>query len=257
MLKKLLSKIFRFNQQMQTKIEWQQTDEPILFSWTARGRVGNKREILLGKLGFAGIILLFGIFPTTLLLIAAKDQLDIIGIMCIGGIMAGPIIFMSYFYTVGGEFYTYRITKESIELASWNEGLPKFKEIMQIFLCVVFLFLVFIFITDPAILLISLGGMVGVGLIAGATLFSKSYLETHLKYKHLFTYLNTVEELKIDNSRKLILLVAKSFNRRKQRSKLFNLFCTEENFNQLVQLVTEKATINHIEVVYGRAYEPD
>lgn len=187
----------------------------------------------------------------------SKTWFGVIITICSAGFLAWPIIFMMYFFTIAGKCYTYRITKETVELASWKDEMPKAKEIILLFLCIISPFIFIVFIIEPSALLVGLGGMAGVGILAGATFFSKGYIESHLDYGHFFTHLDTIEKLKIDKSRKLILLVAKNFNHKKQQSRIFNLFCTEENFNQLVQLVAEKATINHIEVVYGQAYAPN
>ena len=78
---------------------------------------------------------------------------------------------------------------------------------MQIFLCIIFLFLVFVFITDPAILFVSLGGMVGVGIVAGGTVYSKGYLETHLEYRHIITRWDSLLKIEIDNRGKPIILI--------------------------------------------------
>ena len=164
---------------------------------------------------------------------------------------------MSYFFTVGGEFYTYKITKESIELVTWNEAIPKFKEIMQLFLCIISVFIVFIFITDPSILLISLGGIAGVGVIAGVALFSKSYLETHLKYKHLITRWDSLLKIKIDNrGNPIILIWGKDFYHKKQQIYLFNLFCTPEIFDKIVKLIQEQVKEENVEkgIHYGETW---
>lgn len=242
MLKKLLSKIFNFNQQMQDKIEWQKTNEPILLSWTGRGIEGNKKDLLLRKMAFITVILFLGILPIILALVKSKTGLDIVIAICGMGIVGWPIIFMMYFFTIAGKFYTYRITKETVELASWKDGMPKAKEVIQLFLWIISPFIFIVFITEPSALLVSLGGMTGVGILAGVTFFSKGYIESHLDCQHMITRWDSLLKIEIDNRGKPIILVwGKDFYDKKQRVDLFNLFCTPEIVKLIQQQVKEEA----------------
>ncbi|UYZ82701.1 hypothetical protein MTZ49_08730 [Entomomonas sp. E2T0] len=248
MLKKLLSKIFNFNQQIQTKIEWQQTNEPILLSWTNRGIIGNKKDIFWKKITFYGFFLCLIIFTSILLLTASKTMMDSLISLLIMLVFYIPFVTLGYFGIFEFKFYTYRITEKELELVCWKEDLLFGKQLAQGLLIIITPFLVIVFITEPTALLVSLGGMAGVGILAGATLFSKGYIESHLNYQHMITRWDSLLKIEIDNRGKPIILVwGKDFYDKKQRVDLFNLFCNPEIFDEIVKLIQQQVNEEELE----------
>ena len=178
----------------------------------------------------------------------SKTWFGVVITICSAGFLAWPIIFMMYFFTIAGKCYTYRITKKTVELASWKDEMPKAKEIILLFLCIISPFIFIVFIIEPSALLVGLGGMAGVGILAGATFFSKGYIESHLDYQHMITQWDSLLKIEIDNRGKPIILVwGKDFYDKKQRVDLFNLFCTPEIFAEIVKLIQQQVKEEELE----------
>ena len=166
-----------------------------------------------------------------------------------------PIVIVTYLVSNQLKCYDYKITNTMIELVSWQEamifGLYFCKILLWVLVAVCLIFLVI----EPSVLLVGFGGIMAVGASAGTKLFSKDYIQTHLKYEHIVTHWDTVEKIKIDTSRHLILIFGIDGKNKKRKINLINLFCTKQNFNQIEQLVKFYTQNNQdLELIYGEAY---
>lgn len=132
--------------------------------------------------------------------------------ICVGIIFfVTPPITIAYFGMFEIKFYSYRITKDKIELASWKEDLLFGKQLAKGFICIIIPFLVIVFITEPSALLVSLSGM------AGVTLFSKGYVARHLDYQHLLTHWDKVKKIEIVEPTNIIYIWGTTFYHTKHR----------------------------------------
>lgn len=122
-----------------------------------------------------------------------------------------PPITIAYFGMFEIKFYSYRITKDKIELASWKEDLLFGKQLAKGFICIIIPFLVIVFITEPSALLVSLSGM------AGVTLFSKGYVARHLDYQHLLTHWDKVKKIELVEPTNIIYIWGTTFYHTKHR----------------------------------------
>lgn len=132
-----------------------------------------------------------------------------------------PPITITYFGMFEIKFYSYRIIKDKIELASCKEDLLFGKQLAKGFICIIIPFLVIVFITEPSALLVSLSGMAGVGILAGVTLFSKGYAARHLDYQHLLTHWDKVTKIEIVEPTNIIYIWGTTFYHTKHNTGLF------------------------------------
>lgn len=149
------------------------------------------------------------------------------------------------------KFYSYRITKEKIELASWKEDLLFGKQLAKGFICIIIPFLVIVFITEPSALLVSLSGMAGVGILAGVTLFSKGYVARHLDYQHLLTHWDKVTKIEIVEPMNIIYIWGINFYHKKQNTDLFYLFYNKHNKDDLIAFIKQQAKHNNLSIIYS------
>lgn len=132
--------------------------------------------------------------------------------ICVGIIFfVTPPITIAYFGMFEIKFYSYRITKDKIELTSWKEDLLFGKQLAKGFICIIIPFLVIVFITEPSALLVSLSGM------AGVTLFSKGYVARHLDYQHLLTHWDKVKKIELVEPTNIIYIWGTTFYHTKHR----------------------------------------
>ncbi len=250
MLKKLLN-LFNYNQQLIEKTDWEVTNESGILQWSKRGIANGGKDLKFRKYfcySLFGIFLLFILFMFFTVFKFSNSLLFQIT-LCVGIVFfVMPLIMIAYFGMFEVKFYSYRITKEKIELVSWKEDLLFGKQVSKGLLWIVSPFLFIVFITEPTALLVSLGGMAGVGILAGATLFSKGYIESHLNYQHMITQWDSLLKIEIDNRGKPIILVwGKDFYDKKHDINLFNLFCTQEIFDEIVKLIQQQVKEEELE----------
>ncbi|AWM80600.1 hypothetical protein DKL61_09690 [Gammaproteobacteria bacterium ESL0073] len=161
-----------------------------------------------------------------------------------------------YLGILGGDVFTYRLTDTHAELAKWNDYIPFAKKLFQIPLCIIAVAIVFMMVTKPeSILGIGLGGMVGVGLLAGATLYSSDYEKNNLNYQYFFTdWSLMVQHVEIDKERRVVIFWAADLNTKKQYITPFCLFCTKDNFEQISEFVINKAQAKQLEIKYKTVF---
>ncbi|UYZ82703.1 hypothetical protein MTZ49_08740 [Entomomonas sp. E2T0] len=250
MIRKLFN-LFNYNQQLIEKTEWEVTNESVVLQWSKRGLVDNKKDLLLKKVfGYttSGLFVLMGIFFSKDIF-SYNESLLIKILMLI--ILWGIIFFFStslYLAFLGGKIYYYRITIKNIELASWVDGILFIKFFSLVFLWLVGILLVIVCIVNPTLIPVNFGGIVGVGILAGATLFSKGYIASHLDYKHLLTSWDKVTKIEIVEPMNIIYIWGTNFYHKKQNT---DLFYNKHNKDDLIAFIKQQAEHNNLSIIYS------
>ncbi len=155
-----------------------------------------------------------------------------------------------YLGILGGDVFTYRLTDTHAELAKWNDYIPFAKKLFQIPLCIIAVAIVFMMVTKPeSILGIGLGGMVGVGLSAGATLYSSDYEKNNLNYQYFFTdWSLMVQHVEIDKERRVVIFWAADLNTKNNTLPLFAFSAPKTTLNKSANLSSTKPKPNNLKL---------
>ncbi|AWM80333.1 hypothetical protein DKL61_08160 [Gammaproteobacteria bacterium ESL0073] len=248
-----MAKFYKYNDQMDAQVGWHITD-PNRIAWRKRGLQDGGKDLAFRKFMF--YFFLGGLLLTYFFMAIFLN--DIIPITCASVVMIG--LFGSLFYVgiLGGDVFTYRLTDTHAELAKWNDNIPLAKKIIQIPLWILGVAIVFMVATKPEIIFgVGLGGMVGVGLLAGATVYSSDYEKDNVKYRHFFTdWSLMVQHVEIDKERRTVVFWATDLNTKTKKPFFapFCLFCTKDNFEQISEFVINKGKAKQLEVKYKAVF---
>ncbi|AWM80332.1 hypothetical protein DKL61_08155 [Gammaproteobacteria bacterium ESL0073] len=246
-----MAKFYKYNDQMDAQVGWHITD-PDRIAWRKRGLQDAGKDLIFRKFVFysvlTGLSLLY-----FMMLLSAKD---ILSITCAAVIMISFFSTLTYFGMLGGDVFTYRLTDTNVEEASWNDYIPFAKKLFQIPLCIIAIMIVFMVVTKPEIIFgVGLGGMVGVGLLAGATVYSSDYEKNNLNYRYVSTDWSLMaHHVEIDKERRVVIFWAADLNTKKQYITPFCLFCTKDNFEQISKFVINKAQAKQLEIKYKTVF---
>ncbi|AWM80599.1 hypothetical protein DKL61_09685 [Gammaproteobacteria bacterium ESL0073] len=247
-----MAKFYKHNDQMDAQVGWRIAD-PNRIAWRKKGLQCAGKSLVQRKFMFfmmtAPIILL-------LFILGVMIPRDIVPIICVGVIMLPFFFYLIYLGMLGGDVFTYRLTDTSVEEASWNDYIPFAKKLFQVPLCIIAIAIVFMVATKPEIIFgVGLGGMVGVGLLAGATLYSSDYEKDNLNYRYVSTDWSLMaHHVEIDKERRVVIFWAADLNTKKQYITPFCLFCTKDNFEQISKFVINKAQAKQLEIKYKTVF---
>lgn len=177
-------KLSKYNQQTVDNIKWKHPQEPVLKAWTTRGLPHDKPTIYKSFYTTLGVITIFSLIVLSLLLIAAMQNGMFIGSIVIFLFFYVPIIALVYFSMLGGRLYSFRLTERYIEVVTWKDYYHRVKLGISIFLIIIGIFLFVAFLIKPETILVSLGGAIGVAILAGGNFYSDSFAQREVDYKH-------------------------------------------------------------------------
>ncbi|UYZ82700.1 hypothetical protein MTZ49_08725 [Entomomonas sp. E2T0] len=248
----MLKKLLNYNKQMIESIIWEKNNDPILFQWQKRGIQWVGSDLKYRKfMCFFIFGIFFSIFSFILFMGNNTSVVNLLIYSMVFLLILLPLAPIIYWGIMESKLYNYHITPQKLELVSWKEDLLFGKQLAQGLLIIITPFLVIVFITEPTALLVSLGGMAGVGILAGATLFSKGYIASHLDYKHLLTSWDKVTKIEIVEPMNIIYIWGTNFYHKKQNTDLFYLFYNKHNKDDLIAFIKQQAEHNNLSIIYS------
>ncbi|AWM80331.1 hypothetical protein DKL61_08150 [Gammaproteobacteria bacterium ESL0073] len=247
-----MAKFYKYNDQMDAQVGWRITD-PDRIAWRKKGLQDTGRDLIHRKFFFYTFVIFFSVFILMMgIFLVKKDLGEIILFICVTTVTMFFFGTLFYLGILGGDVFTYRLTDTSFEEASWNDYIPLAKKLLQIPLWILSIALVFMVATKPEIILgVGLGGMVGVGLLAGATVYSSNYEKDNLNYQCFFTDWSLMaHRVEIDKQRRIVIFWGNNLNHKKHNIAMFSVFCTKYNFEQVSEFIINKAKEKQLDVHY-------
>ncbi|MFD1261731.1 hypothetical protein [Entomomonas asaccharolytica] len=238
-------KLSKYNQQTVKAIEWKTLQEPLLKAWTIRALPHDKAFIY--KMFYLAIGALT-LWASIMFLIGLKAASNISSTFLIPlGVISCfyfPLLALIYQGILGGKLYSYRLTEKHIEVVCWKDYYHKIKQGLSIFFIVVAVLLFIAFLIKPETILISLGGAIGVGLMAGGTFYSDSFAKRETAYKHYTWQWRDFEpkRLIIDRERSIVCLDAEQtedLTAKRKKWALF-IFCYPNELDHVANIVGQQ-----------------
>lgn len=183
-----MGQFYQYNDNIEAKVDWRTANQSTALAWRKKGLQDGGRDLKFRKFMFYGFLSFLVIIFFICLYKINHHEGDRLNAFIVFGVMTSFFSSMFYIGMLGGDVFNYRLTDTSFEQANWNDTVPFLKKIIQVPLILVAIAMVFMVLLNPvAILGMGLGGMIGIGLITGATIYSKGYDERHLKFEFFST----------------------------------------------------------------------
>lgn len=255
-----MGKFYQYNDNIEAKVDWRSANQSTALAWRKKGLQDGGRDLKFRKFMFYGTAIVYAIgllilcYP--LLFRFGFSFKIILGIFIIYPLMFSFFIGMLYIGMLGGDVFNYRLTDTSFEQANWSDTVPFIKKIIQIPLILAAIAMVFVMLLNPAAILgVGLGGMVGIGLITGATIYSKGYDEKHLNFEFFSTDWSLMaHRVEIDKKRRIVVFWSENLNHKKHNIAQFSVFCTKQNFEQVSQIIINNARQKQLPINYKEVF---
>lgn len=240
----MTTKLSKYNQQTVEAIEWKTLQEPLVKEWTIRALPHDKAFIYKTfYAAVAGLTIFWGIGLAIFVFNYEDNRMKIISsvvVLC----FYLPCLALAYQCALGGRLYSFRLTERHIEVVCWNDLYNKIKQGLSVFFIFVAIFLFIAFLLKPESILVTLGGAIGVGIMAGGTFYSDSFAQRETAYKH-FTWQwkdFKAKRIIVDRDRCIVCLDAERSDdlTAKRRKWALFIFCQPTELEEIATIVSEK-----------------